>query len=312
VMHKKDPFGDEHHGSWFLYAKGTGVWYNTGKSITFNDHGDAFQHFGRHDNEGMCQAAAAAGYDTVFFIAHPDSTNYPCASKGHYPYMNIEVVAVKLQGTYSCGAPFPLSHLVLRSGWATDPCTCNNGLMQSNCGRLFDERLASLAAEPTNGLNSTVPQADKSPIESSTDCSENHTSAVDPVWFANCNPAACLRIFVTSSSNSTFNIGNSTNGALKSLGFRWCIDHTNSVVYAMQTAARQPQHPPHHAAYFELDAHPTGKAHPIHACRFLASYWTSGNVVRVYQQDALTCTSSYAPSQLPGPDGVTNVTVHIS
>ncbi len=48
----------------------------------------------------MCRAAAAAGYDTVQFSAHHDHTNYPCDKAGGYPYMNIEVVAVKQTGTY--------------------------------------------------------------------------------------------------------------------------------------------------------------------------------------------------------------------
>ena len=117
-----------------------------------------------------------------------------------------------------------------------------------------------------------------------------------------------MRIFVNSSLPSTFNIGNATYGTLKSLGFRSCIDHTNAVVYTMMQMTPQPKQPPYYAAYFALDA---GK-HTNHTCRFLASHWTSGNVVRVYQQDALNCSSSYVASQLPGPDGVTNVAVHIA
>jgi hypothetical protein len=34
-MHERDPFGDEHNGAWYLYAKGSGVWYNIGKTISF-------------------------------------------------------------------------------------------------------------------------------------------------------------------------------------------------------------------------------------------------------------------------------------
>ena len=75
-------FGDEHYGAWFLHAKGSGVWYNIGKSITFADHGDAYNHFNAHDNEAMCRAAAAAGFDTIQFTAHPDHVNYPCDSAG--------------------------------------------------------------------------------------------------------------------------------------------------------------------------------------------------------------------------------------
>ena len=58
-------FGDEHYGAWFLHAKGSGVWYNIGKSITFADHGDAYNHFNAHDNEAMCRAAAAAWSEGV-------------------------------------------------------------------------------------------------------------------------------------------------------------------------------------------------------------------------------------------------------
>ena len=65
VMHEQDPFGDEHNGAWYLHAKGSGVWYNIGTSITFGDHGDAYSHFNAFDNEAMCRAAAAAGYDST-------------------------------------------------------------------------------------------------------------------------------------------------------------------------------------------------------------------------------------------------------
>ena len=46
VMHKKDPFGDEHFGAWFLTAKGSGVWYNTGLSMSFGEHSnEAYWYF---------------------------------------------------------------------------------------------------------------------------------------------------------------------------------------------------------------------------------------------------------------------------
>jgi len=41
VIHRKDPFGDEHFGAWFLSAKGSGVWLHAGKSISFDEHDDA-------------------------------------------------------------------------------------------------------------------------------------------------------------------------------------------------------------------------------------------------------------------------------
>ena len=99
VMHERDPFGDEHDGLWFLYAKGSGVWYNIGKTIVFDEHADAYRYFRVGGNEAMCRAAAAAGYDTVQFTEHRDTVNYPCTKNpnpGKYPYMNVEIVAVKL------------------------------------------------------------------------------------------------------------------------------------------------------------------------------------------------------------------------
>ena len=81
VSHRKDPFGDEHHGMWFVYAKGSGVFLDLGKTKIFQDHDEANSFFDCKGcgNEDMCQAAAAHGYDTIQFIAHEDSTNYPCA-----------------------------------------------------------------------------------------------------------------------------------------------------------------------------------------------------------------------------------------
>jgi hypothetical protein len=133
VSHEKDPFGDEHFGMWFMYAAGSGVYFDIGKTKIFNDHDDAFKFFKTHGNEDMCKAAAAKGYDSVQFIAHHDSTNYPCASSCGVPYMNIEIVAVKLTGTYSCGQPAgtPSS---LRAGWGGHtPCKCDPSNPNTNC-----------------------------------------------------------------------------------------------------------------------------------------------------------------------------------
>ena len=118
--------------------------------------------------------------------------------------------------------------------------------------------------------------------------------------------AACLRIFVASNSPNGVNIGNSTDGESMTLGFRWCIDHTNAVVYVMMEAASQPPNPPFYKAYFEVD----DAVHRGRICRFVASHWTSGSSVNVYQQDGINCSIVYAPSQLPGPGGVTNATLH--
>lgn len=103
------------------------------------------------------------------------------------------------------------------------------------------------------------------------------------------------------------NIGNSTNGEQATLGFIWCIDHTNSVVYARLNATRQPDAPPYLAAYFEID----DDRHFGHSCRFLTTHWASGDSAQVYQAEQLNCTRDYTPTQLPGLDGVTNVTIRV-
>ena len=38
VTHHKDPFGDEHFGMWFLYAKGSGVFLDIGTTKVLAEH----------------------------------------------------------------------------------------------------------------------------------------------------------------------------------------------------------------------------------------------------------------------------------
>jgi len=136
VMHEADPFGDEHFGMWFLYAKGSGIYFDTGATKVFNTHADAYAYFnarGPHYNEDMSRLAASRGYDSVQFIAHPDATSYPCAARSNLQYMGIEIVAVRLVGTFACGAPGGAPSTV-RAGWqASKTCACNNALKYLNC-----------------------------------------------------------------------------------------------------------------------------------------------------------------------------------
>ena len=133
VTHKKDPFGDEHHGMWFLYAKGSGVFLDLGNTKIFDDHGDAMKYFGAQGNEDMCQKAAAKGYDSIQFIKHPDGTNYPCAAGIGASWMNVEIVAVKLVGTYPCGQAQGTA-AALRAGWNGDKaCKCDPNNPNTNC-----------------------------------------------------------------------------------------------------------------------------------------------------------------------------------
>jgi len=133
VSHQKDPFGDEHFGMWFLYASGSGVYLDIGKTIIFDEHGDAYKFFQANGNEDMSRKAAAKGYDSVQFIAHHDAVNYPCAAQCGVDYMNIEIVAVKLVGTYSCGERTGTAS-ALRAGWGgRKPCKCDPISPYTNC-----------------------------------------------------------------------------------------------------------------------------------------------------------------------------------
>jgi len=144
VIHEKDPFGDEHFGAWLMYAKGSGVWFNTGKTIAFPEHQDAYKFFAlpagtTHWNQDMSKAAAKAFYDSVQFTAHKDSVEYKACDTQHNPkqaglqYMNIEIVAVKGVGTYTClsknGVPPEI-----KAGWqGSMPCKCDNTKNTLNC-----------------------------------------------------------------------------------------------------------------------------------------------------------------------------------
>jgi hypothetical protein len=136
VIHEQDPFGDEHFGAWFLYAPGSGIYFNIGKTISFPEHDDAYKFFGvtgGNINEGMSQKAASAGYDSVQFLAHKDHTNYPCDRQAGLDYMGLEIVGVKLVGTYACGSSAG-SIPSIRAGWkAAVECSCDNGQKFLNC-----------------------------------------------------------------------------------------------------------------------------------------------------------------------------------
>jgi hypothetical protein len=148
-MHQADPFGDEHVGAWFIYLPGSGIWINMGTTITFNDHGDAYSHFNIppnvDQNEALCRAAAAAGYDTIQFLQHVDHVNYPCDTSHTaipgFDYMGVEVVATQMVGTYACGAAGGAPPTI-RSGWkASKSCSCDNGKDFLNCAGVPEMRL---------------------------------------------------------------------------------------------------------------------------------------------------------------------------
>jgi len=136
VMHQQDPFGDEHFGAWFMYAPGSGVHFQLGQTIDFQEHNDAFSHFGAWGNEVLSKEAAAQNYDSIQFLAHIDHVNYQCDNyntNSGLRYMGLEIVATRLVGTYSCGTKDGAPSEI-RAGWhASRPCSCSNKLQYLNC-----------------------------------------------------------------------------------------------------------------------------------------------------------------------------------
>lgn len=136
VMHQRDPFHDESIGAWFVYARGSGIYFYTGKTIVFKEHVDAYAYFnirGGNWNEEMCQQAARSGYDSIQFEDRVDDVSYPCAPGSNLRLMNIEIVGTRLTGTYPCtssgGAPS-----VIRAGFAASrACVCDNRQSFLNC-----------------------------------------------------------------------------------------------------------------------------------------------------------------------------------
>lgn len=140
VMHEADPFGDELHGAWFVYAKGSGIYFDLGNTIAFSEHQAAYTYFGIHGpnwNQNLCTTASAQGFDSIQFLAHVDSVSYPCdtQSTGHkgLHYMNIEIVGTALIGTYACGGRAGAPPTIKAGYGASRACVCNNNLKYLNC-----------------------------------------------------------------------------------------------------------------------------------------------------------------------------------
>ena len=73
----------EEHASWYYVVRGSGVFVNTGRTISFGSHGDAVNHFLGHGNcdDQQCndaiqarlpEAARIAGIDSIQFLHHCD------------------------------------------------------------------------------------------------------------------------------------------------------------------------------------------------------------------------------------------------
>lgn len=142
VSHQKDygQLSDEQFGMWLMYSKGNGIWFNTGTTKTYPEHKQWYEEYGVKlwppDPETCSQLSAAAGYDSVQFNRHKDGVNYPCRGRngdGTGTEMNIEILAVKLAGTYSCGSANGAKGNFY-AGWnGSNDCDCDESVGYLNC-----------------------------------------------------------------------------------------------------------------------------------------------------------------------------------
>ena len=126
--------------AWFFYAKGSGIWFDIGKTVVYTDHGDAYQHFKAKGNEDMCRKAAAQGYDSIQFLAHSDGGDYgDCRKNAGTSYLNIEIVCTSCVGENTCASNNGQSPLLM-SGWmgAKGTCKCDNTKKNLNCAGVPD------------------------------------------------------------------------------------------------------------------------------------------------------------------------------
>jgi hypothetical protein len=124
----------ESSGSWMYYAKGSGMYFNTGKTISFIDHSESVKHF--LDIDISCplreecvkyfskivDIAKNKGYDSIQYLKHYDMR---CGDTA------IEIIDLHGVGAFPCGNKTKLN---IKSGWlGKNICICDNHKQSMNC-----------------------------------------------------------------------------------------------------------------------------------------------------------------------------------
>lgn len=124
----------ESTASWMYYAKGSGIYFDIGKTISFVDHSESVKHF--LDIEFNCPLreecayyfkdvftkAKNEGYDSIQYLKHYDMR---CGDTG------IEIVDLNGDGAFPCGNKTKLN---ITSGWlGKNNCICDNHKQSINC-----------------------------------------------------------------------------------------------------------------------------------------------------------------------------------
>lgn len=153
VIHRAESGGIEDHGGWMLYAKGSGVWLNLGRTVVFAEYDEVFDRFAKdehtaedwsEENQGtpftkMIANAIAQGYDSIQLVNHPDSAYSACGNRGDLsPAMNVEIISLRATGTFACMAEQGTFEQ-LRVGWQgrMGKCDCDASKEHLNCKRFI-------------------------------------------------------------------------------------------------------------------------------------------------------------------------------
>lgn len=124
----------ESSGSWMYYAKGSGIYFNIGKTISFVDHSESVKYFldiniscplreeCAYYFKDVFTKAKNMGYDSIQYLKHYDMR---CGNTA------IEIVDLHGIGAYPCGNKDKYN---IKSGWkGKNICICDNHKQSVNC-----------------------------------------------------------------------------------------------------------------------------------------------------------------------------------
>ena len=124
----------ESTGSWMYYAKGSGIYFDIGKTISFLDHSESVKYFldiniscplreeCAYYFKDVFTKAKNMGYDSIQYLQHYDMR---CGNTA------IEIVDLHGVGAYPCGNKKEYN---IKSGWkGKNVCICDNYKQSVNC-----------------------------------------------------------------------------------------------------------------------------------------------------------------------------------
>ena len=113
----------EKESMWFRVNSGTGIWFNTGRTISFRNYKEAHRYFKSEKGTKLEKLALNTAYDSIQFLDCDGYSNNCCRHHHLGPRcFNIEIMALNLRGSSACGG----KPNVFRSGWnASKPCDCD-------------------------------------------------------------------------------------------------------------------------------------------------------------------------------------------